>query len=257
MIATTDFELGDNEVAISADGYKDRTITVQKEKPATPAVTKTELNSSGNYALTFDILPDAWKKAAVVMVNGTSYEEFKNYGNPGTNQFQWYSYGKTLTLDKSAFTKDINEIKITSGDYDELIVKLNKDGSVVMDDAEDTTLKEPSTVQSASKSQFYSFWEIRFKGDGYLVEIPDGVIDYLDAVTGITVNGTAYSICGKTESFPDGASTKYMIKNGAYTDVSICYGGGAFKAGTNNVVITAIGYKTLTVTLDKDGNLVK
>ena len=71
--------------------------------------------------------------------------------------------------------------------------------------------------------------------------------DYMKAITSIKVNSTS---C--TSGYVSN-NNKYSI---AVTDGSISLGNSAFTEDNNIVTITATGYKELTVTITKDGNLV-
>ena len=71
--------------------------------------------------------------------------------------------------------------------------------------------------------------------------------DYMKAITSIKVNSTSY-----TSGYVSN-NNKYSI---AVTDGSISLGNSAFTEDNNTVIITATGYKELTVTITKDGKLI-
>ena len=108
----------------------------------TPSVSATSKDSSNNYVLGFeDISDDDWAKLissgkGVIKVNDVTYSQKGEYEiGLNDNRYQWSNSGSfsypELTLDSTSFTKDQNTITISAEGYKDLIITINKDGSIV------------------------------------------------------------------------------------------------------------------------------
>ncbi len=243
-----------NEIEISAEGYKNLILKVQKDgtivdedsevDELAPAVVKSaEKDFFGDYSLIFGMGNDDWMKAITeVTVNGETYERGYVYNNTS------YSLAVTdgrIKLGNQGFTEDVNEVVISAEGYEDLTVSVNKDGSLADSDDngdngeigdEDGKL-EPAEVKSAEKSFF---------GGDYTIGFGMGNDDWMNAITEVTVNGDAYE-----QGYVWGDKHYSLAK----TDGNVKLGGESFTEDVNEVVISAEGYKDLTLWITKDGKL--
>ena len=250
----TEFTEDINEIEISAEGYKNLILKVQKDgtivdedsevDELAPAVVKSaEKDFFGDYTLIFGMGNDDWMKAITeVTVNGETYERGYVYNNAS------YSLAVTdgrIKLGNQGFTEDVNEVVISAEGYEDLTVSVNKDGSLADSDDngdngeigdEDGKL-EPAEVKSVEKSFF---------GGDYTIGFGMGNDDWMNAITEVTVNGDAYE-----QGYVWGDKHYSLAK----TDGNVKLGGESFTEDVNEVVISAEGYKDLTLWITKDGKL--
>ncbi|WP_432626735.1 hemoblobin-interacting domain-containing protein [Brotaphodocola sp.] len=194
---------------------------------------KAEKDFFGDYSLTFGMGNDDWMNAITeISVNGKIYEKGFVYNNTS------YSLSITdgrISLGGAEFTEDINEIVICAEGYKNLILKVQKDGTIVDEDSEIDELA-PAVVKSAEKD-FFGDYELIFGM---------GNDDWMNAITEVTVNGETYDL-------------GYVWNNKSYslavTDGKIKLGNQGFTEDVNEIVICAEGYEDLTVSVNKDGSL--
>ena len=211
-----------------------------EQKPA--QIQKTEKDFFGDYSLLFGMGNDEWMNAITeITVNGTIYEKGFVWNN--TSYSLAVTDGK-ISLGNAEFTEEVNEVVISAEGYEDLTVKMNKNGSLAdSDDSgdngeigdEDGKLA-PAEVKSAEKSFF---------GDYDLIVGMEND-EWMNAITEIAVNGTTY------EKGFVWNNTSYSL---AVTDGKISLGNAEFTDEVNEVVISAEGYEDLTVWITKDGKL--
>ena len=238
-------EAGEYSVEISAQYYGVETvefkITKKEEEKGddnlqlkdAPAVSETGKSWLGGYTVTVGMNHDIWMNAITgVTVNGTTYVN-KSFYELG------YSLAVTdgkITLGEAGFTEAANVVVISADGYNGLEVIIDKEGKLVEKTPEETVLKEAPVVRETGKSWL----------GGYTVTVGMNQDTWMNAITGITVNGTTY----ENKSFYEQG---YSL---AVTDGKITLGEAGFTEDANVIVISAEGYEDLEVVLDKNGKQV-
>ena len=227
--------------------------SLKKVPNATPHVSF----ATGIYSLDFGTVDFTWwNYVDSVTVNDKVYTQnslLYSLSMLGDAEYGWFdsSYNsRILNLGASAFTEDQNTVVIrsTKDGYEDLTLTITKDGKLVVngndsgnsgDNSGSETpaeTKDAPIPNKAEKSMFGS----------YSLTFGMNNDDYMDAIIGITVNDTPY-----TTSY--NSQPRYSIIK---TDGELTFDSNAFTKDNNTVIITATGYKELTVTITKDGNLV-
>lgn len=227
--------------------------SLKKVPNATPHVSF----ANGIYSLDFGTVDFTWwNYVDSVTVNDKVYTQnsfLYSLSMLGDAEYGWFdsSYNsRILNLGASAFTEDQNTVVIrsTKDGYEDLTLTITKDGKLVVngndsgnsgDNSGSETpaeTKDAPIPNKAEKSMFGS----------YSLTFGMNNDDYMDAIIGITVNDTPY-----TTSY--NSQPRYSIIK---TDGELTFDSNAFTKDNNTVIITATGYKELTVTITKDGNLV-
>lgn len=228
--------------------------SLKKVPNATPHVSF----ANGIYSLDFgNVLQDWWYYVDAVTVNGKAYTANSRLyllSMLGDTEYGWYdpSYNgyNILNLGASAFTEDKNTVVIrnTKYGYEDLTLTITKDGKLVVDGSDNSGSGDnggsetPAETQDAPKPTSAS---TDIMGD-YKLSFDD--TSYISKITAVKVNGTTYSsgVVWNNNTY------SISMANDGYLSI----GSGSFVDGNNTVTITATGYKELTVTITKDGNLV-
>lgn len=227
--------------------------SLKKVPNATPHVSF----ANGIYSLDFGTVDFTWwNYVDSVTVNDKVYTQnsfLYSLSMLSDAEYGWFdsSYNsRILNLGASAFTEDQNTVVIrsTKDGYEDLTLTITKDGKLVVDNNNNgnsgdnsgsetpAETKDAPIPNKAEKSMFGS----------YSLTFGMNNDDYMDAIIGITVNDTPY-----TTSY--NSQPRYSIIK---TDGELTFDSNAFTKDNNTVIITATGYKELTVTITKDGNLV-
>lgn len=144
-----------NIVVISADGYNDLEVIIDKEgklvektpeetvlKEA-PVVRETGKSWLGGYTVTVGMNQDTWMNAITgITVNETTYENKSFYE-------QGYSLAVTdgkITLGEAGFTEDENVVVISAEGYKDLEVVLDKNGKQVIEKASIMAIELPEMI---------------------------------------------------------------------------------------------------------------
>lgn len=144
-----------NVVVISADGYNDLEVIIDKEgklvektpeetvlKEA-PGVRETGKSWLGGYTVTVGMNQDTWMNAITgVTVNEKTYE--KGYYSENT-----YSLAVTdgmISLDGAGFTENENIVVISATGYEDLEVVLDKSGKQVIEKASTMAIELPEMI---------------------------------------------------------------------------------------------------------------
>lgn len=252
-----EFNQDENTITISATGYKDASFTVAKDggsgedtqepnindAPAAPTPSVTE---DGTILLTFADVDSTWQeKITKVDVNGTTYNAYDGYfGAPEENEYQWKDngYGKNaLYLNKSAFKVGENLVTLSAEGYKDLIVTVT---------VEDTSTTPP--VSDAKEVPRVSYGT--GSGYSYLYIDRDGhnkadAQAYMNAITSVSINDTDFR---KTNFFYPEAN-EYAISNSG--TLYLNFVSSTFSGKDTTVLIKAKGYKDLSLTVNKDGEL--
>lgn len=228
--------------------------SLKKVPNATPHVSF----ATGIYSLDFGTVDSTWcNYVDSVTVNGKVYTQnsfLYSLSMLGDTEYGWYdpSYNgyNILNLGASAFTEDKNTVVIrsTKDGYEDLTLTITKDGKLVVDNnnngnsGDNSGSETPAETQDASKPTSAS---TDIMGD-YKLSFDD--TSYISKITAVKVNGTTYSsgVVWNNNTY------SISMANDGYLSI----GSGSFVDGNNTVTITATGYKELTVTITKDGNLV-
>lgn len=249
---------GTYTITLNAEGYNALTTTIavngeteEPEEPSkqpAPAALTVKVDETNNVLLKFSDSIDDWQfNVTSVEVNNTDYTEFEDYsGTPGNNQYEWQDslgYGiDTLYLDKTSFKPGDNTVVISAEGYEDLTVKVN---IAEPEKPPAPAEQEPPTV-TGSGYDARGAVELKFDNS-------EAVANYLSSENFcVIVNDTKY-----TES-----TTPYLWPNEFYIykeeENSITLADSAFtKDGNTTITIKATGYKDLTITIDKYGNLKK
>lgn len=256
-------ENGTYTITLSAKGYNALTTTIavngeteEPEKPGkqqAPAAPTVEMDESNNVLLKFSDSINNWQfKVTSIKVNDTDYTKFEDFfGTPGNNQYEWQeSLGQgidTLYLDKTAFTAGENTVVISAEGYEDLTVTVTISGT----ETPDAEQEAPAIV----KYEKTSFWG----GNKLYFDDQNGTYDdqakaYLNAITKVTVAGETYSPVTSSLWLEDNNYYASISDTEAHLELST---NGFSTTDNTTIVIEATGYKDLTVTIDKDGHLVK
>lgn len=246
--------IGENAIKIVSGGYKEQNVTFNYAK-VTEGVTGLTVSA------------DQEGKPVTITVNGSDGDFLKNLSlvtlkqGDDVDNVYWYGYegsdavyyvksddNKTLTLynvKPGTYT-----VTLSAQYYDDLSTDFTMAGTVV---------KNPVPDMDIQQSVEDGVYTVKFYG----VKIPNST-DYTDsqigtwklAINKISVNGTNYTEYSSFSGDPANDSTEYKWGYGQGSEKVLILGGSAFKTGENKVVISAKGYKDLTVTINKSAETV-
>lgn len=255
---------GEYSVSLSAQYYTMQTtekFQVTGDLKPTPQVTITgTVDDDNNLTLNFSEDDFSWRNAITsITVNGNVYAEYEGYsGTPGNSEYSWsqhaggYDGSYDLYLDNQEITEGPNTIVIKSKGYEPLTLTVNISGSSVTvegdnestDDPLAPAEQEPPTVTGTRYDEMGAF-ELKFDSS-------EAARSYLSKGSfSVVVNRTTY----KESESPYLSDDEFNVyKEGN----SISLSNSAFtEDGNTTITIKAAGYKDLTITIGKDGNIVK
>ena len=268
------FKDGENTVVISADGYEDLTVTVNKAssggtttEPTTPdhpsesevvvpttvtASYKYDTASNFYYELKFDNA-EAWLETVTgVTYDGKTVSPLKSlyfgYGDGYYIDTENNAIAVKVSLGSSAKDMVISAannknltLSITAGGFMQPpIVSIKETTSG--DSGNSGTTDQPSTDKTAPQPT-----EVRKSFiSGYMITFGSENTDYVNAITSIKVNDTDY----KSGSHNNENQYSSNVKTGG-----LSLNETAFTETNNTITIHATGYTDLTLTITKDGNL--
>lgn len=253
-----EFNQYENTITISATGYKDASFTVAKDgtgsgedtqEPTisdTPAAPTPSITEDGTILLTFADVDSTWQeKITKVDVNGTTYNAYDGYfGAPEENEYQWKDngYGKNaLYLNKSAFKTGENLVTLSAEGYKDLIV------TVTVEDTSTTLpVSDAKEVPSVSYGTGSGYSYLYIDRDGHNKADAQA---YVNAITSVSINDTEFK---KTNFFYPEAN-EYAISNSG--TLYLNFASSTFSGKDTTVLIKAKGYKDLSLTVNKDGEL--
>ncbi len=227
--------------------------SLKKVPNATPHVSF----ANGIYSLDFGTVDFTWwNYVDSVTVNDKVYTQnsfLYSLSMLSDAEYGWFdsSYNsRILNLGASAFTEDQNTVVIrsTKDGYEDLTLTITKDGKLVVNgndsgnSGDNSGSETPAETQDAPKPTSAS---TDIMGD-YKLSFDD--TSYISKITAVKVNGITYSsgVVWNNNTY------SISMANDGYLSI----GSGSFVDGNNTVTITATGYKELTITITKDGNLV-
>lgn len=251
---------GKYTLQLTADYYNElnTAFTMAGSLKKVPNATLDVSFATGIYSLDFGTVDSTWcNYVDSVTVNGKVYTQHSflySLSMLGDAEYGWYdpSYNgyNILNLGASAFTEDKNTVVIrnTKYGYEDLTLTITKDGKLVVNgndsgnSGDNSGSETPAETQDAPKPTSAS---TDIMGD-YKLSFDD--TSYIIKITAVKVNGTTYSsgVVWNNNTY------SISMANDGYLSI----GSGSFVDGNNTVTITATGYKELTVTITKDGNLV-
>lgn len=267
------FNTGDNTVVISAEGYEDLTVNVNIEEPEKPpvcedqAAPKATFKKSYGYGyLYFDKENNNSQsgKAYVdaiteISVNDVEFSE-PDYGYyPGTGEYYPSSsgYQKYVSFnEKDISTTGDTTIVIKATGYKDLTIVINKDGQLVsqgsgeVGDSDQETVKEAPSISSTAKdyNNDYVLYFENLNDDAWASSVSSGQAT-------LTVNDTTYNKMSNPLWL---SSNEYQwSNNGSYSYPELTLDATSFTETENKIVISVDGYKDLTITIGKDGNIVE
>lgn len=284
------FKDGENTVTISAEGYEDKEITVTKKKttepteptkPTTPTEPTTpEKPSEGEVTVPTTVgkvsRPNVYGATAVIdfsdykawvakitgiSVDNNSYSKATSSDNLDYNKAYYIDAENGLVyLDLSVYSTP-KEIVISAEGCDALTLSAVQGNPWT--DPPVITIKENTSTdpeQPTEKSDAPTVAKIEkgnsFLSDYYRVSFNGDVEAYLGKVSGGTINSTPLTLKTYGLSSSDANTFKVSTDDSygvmSYLDFSTdCFS----STSETTVTITANGYKDLTFTVDKDGNL--
>lgn len=258
------YDNGDYSVSLSAQYYTMQTtekFQVTGELKPTPQTTITgAVDEDNNLTLNFSEDDFFWRNAITsITVNNNVYAEYEDYfGKPGNSEYSWSQHAGgsdgsyDLYLDNQKITDGPNTIVIKSKGYEPLTLTVNiSDSTVTVEGDNESTEEppapagqEPPTVTGSGDDGGGAF-ELKFANS-------EAAKSYLSNGSFIVlVNNTTYK---KSEN-PYWLNDEFYVAE-EYNSISLSYS--AFSEyGNTTITIKADGYKDLTITIDKDGDLIK
>lgn len=205
----------------------------------------------GAYTFKFGTASSDWiKNISNVSVNGQSYER----GSYVYDKAQ-YTISETdgyVKIGNKEITKDKNEIVISAEGYEDLTFYIAKTGKLVEEsknpDTEDKETPDGSGGEEKAapevRSSEYSSW------DGtYTIVVGIGQDEWVKAIREVMVNDQVYDKL--SSSFASGTGYYLNVTDGK-VNIKV---GAKFESDRNEIVISANGYRDLTIILNQKGNI--
>ncbi len=260
-------ENGEYSVSLSAQYYTMQTtekFQVTGELKPTPQVTITgTVDGDKNLTLNFKEDDFFWRKAITsITVNDNVYAEYEGYsGTPGNSEYSWsqhaggYDGSYDLYLNNQEITEGQNTIVIKSKGYEPLTLTVNiSDSSVTVEGDNESTEEPPAPAEQEPPAVTGSGYD----GMGAL-ELKFGSSEaarsYLSKGKGsfiVVVNRTTYK-----ESESEYLSDDEFYVSEKYNSISLSDSAFSKDGRNTTITISAEGYKDLTITIDKNGDLVE
>lgn len=201
---------------ISADGYKDLTLTLNKSNHTATVVTAEtaqtyNITTAATTHGTVTVDQTSAKKGDTVTITATPDTGYSLKSLTAAD-----SSGKNISITNSRFQMPASDVTINAV-FEKKAADAEKEISI--DDI------------SVTKDSFNGLWQFRFQDP-----------NYLNSVKQISVNDTAW----EAYSFTPSMGGKYRIKDGSLEFAQKSYGQTAALKSGDVITITANGYKTLT-----------
>lgn len=239
-------EVGENTIRISVGGYQDKEIKVDYGK----TVEETDLEvKAGNDRETVTVTAaggnatgDIWKYLKEVKLTYPDGTEKKVLPDGQESVFEKIGYkisGKDLILGKDLFTKAGKyQIAVTAEYYGTKTVEFTVGDGTSTETKPVPEYKGVTCEKSIFNEVTYTFT--------FTPSSNDDIEAWIKAVNKVAVNGTEYS--------SSMVADLYFSNNGTDQEI-ILHGDAPFTEDDNTVVISAEGYKDLTLTVGKDGTI--
>ena len=269
----TSFNTGDNTVVISAKGYEDLTVKVTIEGPEEPPVSEakdvpevTYQNYGRGTAYLYidkETINSPEGKSYIeaisrITVNGQEFSKVLGF-SPSAQEYAVSSSTPYISFEGSTFSNDSDTVVVVEATgYKTLTVTVHSNGTITTttsnpgESGDDITLKEVPPFQKFDNDSLgvKGYKQITFSENG---ENEQAVTPYLNAITSVTVGGKTYS---KVDNYIQMGNDNYFISTGNMAHIGLA--SNAFSEDANTTItIKAEGYKDLTITIGKDGNIVE
>lgn len=243
-IAKNKLEVGENTICISVGGYQDNEMKVDYDKTVEDTVLEVKAGNVGE-AVTVtaageNATGDIWKYLEEVKLtypDGTEQKVLRDGQGSVYDEIGYEISGKDLILGKDLFTQAGKyQIAVTAEYYGTETVEFT-----VVDGT--STETKPVPQYDKVECELDTSWQTKYT----FVFTPSNDNDieaWIGAVNKVTVNGTEYSSSMVADLYFSTNKTDQKI---------ILHGDKPFTDGDNTVVISAEGYKDLTLTVGKDG----
>ena len=280
------FKDGENTVVISADGYEDKKITVTKEKTTEPTEpTKPEKpsegevkvpttaptleklsNLSGNtyYSLVFKESDKVWvSKVSGITVSGQSYKTVTSVDDMSTGNYLINSENGSIALLWSSLTNYPFEIVLSTENngtltliaeqasyFSDPTVSLKNNGTSGGNSDSESPLDAVVESCTLQDSLFGKYYQIKFSN-------PSGteLTNVLNSIASVTVGSETYT---KASNATEDNTFSLSVAEGwtatAFDRLNLAANGFSDTSDTT-ITITTSDNKTLTFTVDKNGNL--
>lgn len=280
------FEDGENTVVISADGYEDKKITVTKEKATEPTEpTKPEKpsegevkvpttaptleklsNLSGNtyYSLVFKESDKVWvSKVSGITVSGQSYKTVTSVDDMSTGNYLINSENGSIALLWSSLANYPFEIVLSTENngtltliaeqasyFSDPTVSLKNNGTSGGNSDSESPLDAVVESCTLQDSLFGKYYQIKFSN-------PSGteLTNVLNSIASVTVGSETYT---KASNATEDNTFSLSVAEGwtatAFDRLNLAANGFSDTSDTT-ITITTSDNKTLTFTIDKNGNL--
>lgn len=280
------FQDGNNTVTISAEGYADKEITVTKEKATEPTEpTKPEKpsegevkvpttaptleklsNSSGNpyYSLVFKESDKVWvSKVSGITVSGQSYKTVTSVDDMSTGNYLINSENGSIALLWSSLANYPFEIVLSTENngtltliaeqasyFSDPTVSLKNNGTSGGNSDSESPLDAVVESCTLQDSLFGKYYQIKFSN-------PSGteLTNVLNSIASVTVGSETYT---KASNATEDNTFSLSVAEGwtatAFDRLNLAANGFSDTSDTT-ITITTSDNKTLTFTVDKDGNL--
>ena len=277
------FKDGDNTVVISADGYEDKTITVTKEKvteptePEKPSEGEVKVpttaptlltNSSGNfyYSLVFKESDKTWvSKVSGITVSGKSYVAVTSVDDVNAGKYFINSENGSIALYWSSLSVNYPfEIVLSTENNGTLTLiaeqaKYFSDPTVSLKDSGTSGGNSDNETSLDAAVESCTLQENVFGGKYYQIKFssPGGteLTNVLNSIASVTVGSEAYTRASNaTEDNTFSLSVAEGWTATAFDRLNLAANGFSDTSDTT-ITITTSDNKTLTFTVDKDGNL--
>ena len=268
----TSFNTGDNTVVISAKGYEDLTVKVTIEGPEEPPVSEakdvpevTYQNYGHGTAYLYidkETINSPEGKSYIeaisrITVNGQEFSKALGY-SPSAQEYAVSSSTPYISFEGSTFSNDSDTVVVVEATgYKTLTVTVHSNGTITTttdpgESDDDVVSKEVPPFQKFDNDSLGTngYKQIIFSENG---ENEQAVTSYLNAITSVTIGGKTYS---KVDNRYQMGNDNYFISTGNMAHIGLA--SNAFSEDANTIItIKAAGYKDLTITINKDGNLKK
>ena len=280
------FKDGENTVVISADGYEDKKITVTKEKTTEPTEpTKPEKpsegevkvpttaptleklsNLSGNtyYSLVFKESDKVWvSKVSGITVSGQSYKTVTSVDDMSTGNYLINSENGSIALLWSSLANYPFEIVLSTENngtltliaeqasyFSDPTVSLKNNGTSGGNSDSESPLDAVVESCTLQDSLFGKYYQIKFSN-------PSGteLTNVLNSIASVTVGSETYT---KASNATEDNTFSLSVAEGwtatAFDRLNLAANGFSDTSDTT-ITITTSDTKTLTFTVDKNGNL--
>lgn len=266
----TSFVTGENTVVIKAEGYADLTVTVTKDGAEEPGETIKEVPevTYQNYGRgTAYLYIDNGSMSSVdgknyikaissITVDETEFSEALGF-SPSANEYVVSSSTPYIAFTDSTFSSEKDTVVVVEAEgYKTLTVTVHADGSITTSTADPGASDEEQPSDGKDAPAVKSSEKVYYSGN-YILHFENNVDSNWETAiksgkATVVVNDTTYAFKSSTLLVGD---NNYAWTN--YGDPQLTLDPTAFTKEKNTITISAEGYKDLTITIDKDGNLIK